>query len=160
MAPRVRRMLALKTINSLAVMALPFLQALSASSARRPISLGYFRPLIFHAAVSAKGSTPAYPFTVENFTRCNRYAPDYCRRTTYRIVSRWLWFGEQNREAYMKAGRKQLAIDHYKKSLEPNPANDSAKEKLKVVSGSPGSGSLMSKIAEKDLADHQCLNSS
>lgn len=36
-------------------------------------------------------------------------------------------------EAYMKAGQKQLAIDNYKKSLELNPANDDAKEKLKVL---------------------------
>jgi dienelactone hydrolase len=36
-------------------------------------------------------------------------------------------------EAYMKAGQKQLAIDNYKQSLELNPANDNAKEKLKVL---------------------------
>jgi tetratricopeptide (TPR) repeat protein len=36
-------------------------------------------------------------------------------------------------EAYMKAEQKQLAIDNYKKSLELNPANDNAKEKLKVL---------------------------
>ncbi|HLB91739.1 MAG TPA: tetratricopeptide repeat protein [Terriglobales bacterium] len=36
-------------------------------------------------------------------------------------------------EAYMKAGQKQLAIDNYKKALELNPANDDAKEKLKVL---------------------------
>jgi hypothetical protein len=30
----------------------------------------------------------------------------------------------------MRAGQKQLAIDNYKKSLELNPANDDAKEKL------------------------------
>jgi dienelactone hydrolase len=36
-------------------------------------------------------------------------------------------------EAYMNAGQKQLAIDNYKKSLELNPANDNAKEKLKVL---------------------------
>jgi cytochrome c-type biogenesis protein CcmH/NrfG len=35
-------------------------------------------------------------------------------------------------EAYMK-GEKQLAIDSYKKSLELNPANDNAKEKLKML---------------------------
>jgi tetratricopeptide (TPR) repeat protein len=40
-------------------------------------------------------------------------------------------------EAYMKAGQKQLAIDNYKKSLELNPANDGAKEKLKVLEGEP-----------------------
>jgi tetratricopeptide (TPR) repeat protein len=33
----------------------------------------------------------------------------------------------------MKAGQKQLAIDNYKKALELNPANDDAKEKLKVL---------------------------
>ena len=36
-------------------------------------------------------------------------------------------------EAYMRAGQKQLAIDNYKKSLELNPANDEAKEKLKAL---------------------------
>jgi len=36
-------------------------------------------------------------------------------------------------EAYMKAEQKQLAIDNYKKSLELNPANDNAKEKLTVL---------------------------
>jgi dienelactone hydrolase/predicted negative regulator of RcsB-dependent stress response len=40
-------------------------------------------------------------------------------------------------EAYMKAGQKQLAIDNYKKSLELNPANDDAKEKLKVLDMAP-----------------------
>jgi tetratricopeptide (TPR) repeat protein len=40
-------------------------------------------------------------------------------------------------EAYMKAGQKQLAIDNYKKSLELNPANDNAKEKLKVLDTAP-----------------------
>jgi predicted negative regulator of RcsB-dependent stress response len=40
-------------------------------------------------------------------------------------------------EAYMKAGQKQLAIDNYKKSLELNPANDDAKEKLKVLETVP-----------------------
>jgi tetratricopeptide (TPR) repeat protein len=40
-------------------------------------------------------------------------------------------------EAYMKAGQKQLAIDNYKKSLELNPANDDAKEKLKVLETPP-----------------------
>ena len=40
-------------------------------------------------------------------------------------------------EAYMKAGEKQLAIDNYKKSLELNPANDDAKEKLKVLETAP-----------------------
>jgi tetratricopeptide (TPR) repeat protein len=40
-------------------------------------------------------------------------------------------------EAYMKAGQKQLAIDNYKKSLELNPANDNAKEQLKVLNSVP-----------------------
>lgn len=40
-------------------------------------------------------------------------------------------------ESYMKAGQKQLAIDNYKKSLELNPANDNAKEKLKVLEAAP-----------------------
>ena len=40
-------------------------------------------------------------------------------------------------EAYMKSGRKQLAIDNYKKSLELNPANDDAKEKLNVLETEP-----------------------
>jgi tetratricopeptide (TPR) repeat protein len=40
-------------------------------------------------------------------------------------------------EAYMRAGQKQLAIDNYKKSLELNPANDNAKEKLKVLDTAP-----------------------
>jgi hypothetical protein len=37
----------------------------------------------------------------------------------------------------MRAGQKQLAIDNYKKSLELNPANDDAKEKLKVLDMAP-----------------------
>jgi dienelactone hydrolase/predicted negative regulator of RcsB-dependent stress response len=40
-------------------------------------------------------------------------------------------------EAYMKAGQKQLAIDNYKKSLELNPTNDDAKQKLKVLEAAP-----------------------
>jgi pimeloyl-ACP methyl ester carboxylesterase len=40
-------------------------------------------------------------------------------------------------EAYTKAGQKQLAIDNYKKSLELNPANGDAKEKLKVLKTPP-----------------------
>ena len=40
-------------------------------------------------------------------------------------------------EAYMKSGQKQLAIDSYKKSLEVNPANDNAKEKLKELETAP-----------------------
>ncbi len=41
-------------------------------------------------------------------------------------------------EAYMKAGQKQLAIDNYKKSLELDPENDNAKEKLKALDAAPG----------------------
>jgi Flp pilus assembly protein TadD len=40
-------------------------------------------------------------------------------------------------ESYMKAGQKQLAIANYKKSLELKPANDNAKEKLKVLDTAP-----------------------
>jgi tetratricopeptide (TPR) repeat protein len=40
-------------------------------------------------------------------------------------------------EAYMRAGQKQLAIDNYKKSLDLNPANDNATEKLKVLDTAP-----------------------
>jgi dienelactone hydrolase len=40
-------------------------------------------------------------------------------------------------EAYMKVGQKQLAIDNYKKSLELNPANDDAKEKLMMLETAP-----------------------
>ena len=40
-------------------------------------------------------------------------------------------------EAYMKAGQKQLAIDKYKKSLELDPDNDNAKEKLKALETAP-----------------------
>ena len=40
-------------------------------------------------------------------------------------------------EAYMKAGQKQLAIDNYKKSLELDPGNDNAKEKLKALDAAP-----------------------
>lgn len=40
-------------------------------------------------------------------------------------------------EAYMKAGQKQFAIDNYKKSLELNPANGNAKEKLEVLKKAP-----------------------
>jgi tetratricopeptide (TPR) repeat protein len=39
-------------------------------------------------------------------------------------------------EAYMKAGQKQLAIENYKKSLEKDPTNDNAKQKLKDLEGS------------------------
>jgi tetratricopeptide (TPR) repeat protein len=40
-------------------------------------------------------------------------------------------------EAYMKDGQKQLAIDNYKKSLELDPDNDNAKEKLKELGAPP-----------------------
>ena len=40
-------------------------------------------------------------------------------------------------EAYMKAGQKQLAIESYKKSLELNPGDDEAKEKLQELEGEP-----------------------
>lgn len=36
-------------------------------------------------------------------------------------------------EAYMKSGQKQLAIESYTKSLEKNPDNDNAKQKLKEL---------------------------
>ena len=36
-------------------------------------------------------------------------------------------------EAYMKSGQKQLAIESYAKSLEKDPANTNAKEKLKEL---------------------------
>ena len=36
-------------------------------------------------------------------------------------------------EAYMKSGQKQLAIDSYKKSLEKDPSNDNARQKLKEL---------------------------
>jgi dienelactone hydrolase len=36
-------------------------------------------------------------------------------------------------EAYMNSGQKQLAIEFYRKSLEKNPANDNAKQKLKQL---------------------------
>jgi len=38
----------------------------------------------------------------------------------------------------MKAGQKQLAIESYKKSLELNPGDDEAKEKLKELEGGRG----------------------
>jgi len=40
-------------------------------------------------------------------------------------------------EAYMKSGQKQLAIDNYKKSLDLDPDNDNAKEKLKLLEAPP-----------------------
>jgi dienelactone hydrolase len=36
-------------------------------------------------------------------------------------------------EAYMQSGQKELAIDNYKKSLEKDPSNDNAREKLKEL---------------------------
>ena len=43
-------------------------------------------------------------------------------------------------EAYMKSGQKQRAIDNYKKSLEKDPSNDNARQKLKDL-GEPPAGS-------------------
>ena len=43
-------------------------------------------------------------------------------------------------EAYMKSGQRQLAIENYKKSLEKNPKNENAKEKLKELESEPPSG--------------------
>jgi cytochrome c-type biogenesis protein CcmH/NrfG len=40
-------------------------------------------------------------------------------------------------EVYTKAGQKQLAIDSYKKSLELNPSNNNAKDKLKALETAP-----------------------
>lgn len=39
-------------------------------------------------------------------------------------------------EAYVKSGQKQLAIESYKKSLEKDPTNEHAKQKLKELEGS------------------------
>jgi tetratricopeptide (TPR) repeat protein len=36
-------------------------------------------------------------------------------------------------EAYIKSGQKQLAIDSYKKSLERDPSNENARQKLKEL---------------------------
>ncbi|MBN1895969.1 MBL fold metallo-hydrolase [bacterium] len=36
-------------------------------------------------------------------------------------------------EGYMTQGNKELAVQHYKKSLELNPQNDNAREKLKIL---------------------------
>ena len=41
------------------------------------------------------------------------------------------------REAYMENGDKQLAIQNYKKSLELNPKNTGAVEKLKKLEAAP-----------------------
>jgi predicted negative regulator of RcsB-dependent stress response len=40
-------------------------------------------------------------------------------------------------EAYMKSGQKQLAIDNYKKSLEKDPSNTNARQKLKELGEAP-----------------------
>jgi tetratricopeptide (TPR) repeat protein len=40
-------------------------------------------------------------------------------------------------EAYMENGDKQLAIQNYKKSLELNPKNTGAVEKLKKLEAAP-----------------------
>jgi tetratricopeptide (TPR) repeat protein len=42
-------------------------------------------------------------------------------------------------EAYMQLGKKELAIENYKKSLEKDPSNDNAREKLKQL-GAPAAG--------------------
>jgi tetratricopeptide (TPR) repeat protein len=39
-------------------------------------------------------------------------------------------------EAYMKSGQKELAIESYKKSLEKNPDDTNARDKLKQLQGS------------------------
>jgi hypothetical protein len=36
----------------------------------------------------------------------------------------------------MKSGQKQLAVENYKKSLEEDPTNDNAMQKLKDLKGS------------------------
>jgi predicted Zn-dependent protease len=40
-------------------------------------------------------------------------------------------------EAYMKAGDKQHAVEFYKKSIEKDPSNDNAKDKLKELESGP-----------------------
>jgi dienelactone hydrolase/predicted negative regulator of RcsB-dependent stress response len=40
-------------------------------------------------------------------------------------------------EAYMNAGKKQLAIENYKKSLEKDPDNENAKKQLKKLEATP-----------------------
>jgi dienelactone hydrolase len=40
-------------------------------------------------------------------------------------------------EAYMQAGRQEQAIDSYKKSLEKDPSNDNARQKLKELGETP-----------------------
>lgn len=42
-------------------------------------------------------------------------------------------------EAYMKAGEKEHSIEFYKKSLEKDPSNENAKEKLKELENAPAS---------------------
>jgi len=43
-------------------------------------------------------------------------------------------------EAYLKSGQKDLAIENYKKSLEKNPDNEHAKDKLKELESKPPAG--------------------
>jgi tetratricopeptide (TPR) repeat protein len=43
-------------------------------------------------------------------------------------------------EAYLKSGQKDLAIENYKKSLEKNPNNEHAKDKLKELESKPPAG--------------------
>ena len=40
-------------------------------------------------------------------------------------------------EAYMDSRQKQLSIENYKKSLEKDPTNNNAKEKLKELESGP-----------------------
>jgi len=40
-------------------------------------------------------------------------------------------------EAYLKAGEKQQAVENYRKSLEKDPSNDNAKDKLRELEQSP-----------------------
>ena len=44
-------------------------------------------------------------------------------------------------EAYMKSGNKQLAIENYRKSLQLNPDNEGAKQKLKELGASSSGNS-------------------
>ena len=44
-------------------------------------------------------------------------------------------------EGYMKSGDKQKAIEFYKKSIEKDPSNDNAKDKLKELEPPPASAS-------------------
>jgi tetratricopeptide (TPR) repeat protein len=43
-------------------------------------------------------------------------------------------------EAYLKSGQKDLAIENYKKSLEKNPDNEHAKDKLKELESKSPAG--------------------